>query len=182
MFRLSSMEKQRTKRHTIAVVVRYVKQAQTISGQWEVNTLLTSLTILPFPQVEVFNILFIREHEKRHVVHCVDCAKKQSYNLDGFVCLEEYRMKDLIEVYNGFVLHKVSWDNHAYQTSVTNEFHSTEQIPTATIQSNSTSNNIAGVISSVAGHYPPIAGPASTASTPSPTSQQPTNNITASQV
>ncbi|ERL85192.1 hypothetical protein D910_02614 [Dendroctonus ponderosae] len=56
-------------------------------------------------EIEVFNILFIREQEKRHVVHCMDCARKQSPNLEGFVCLEEYKMLELCEVYNNFTLH-----------------------------------------------------------------------------
>ncbi|KAJ8684168.1 hypothetical protein QAD02_019960 [Eretmocerus hayati] len=34
-------------------------------------------------EIEVFNILFIREQEKRHVVHCMDCARKQSPSLEG---------------------------------------------------------------------------------------------------
>ncbi|KAK5639667.1 hypothetical protein RI129_012159 [Pyrocoelia pectoralis] len=58
-------------------------------------------------EIEVFNILFIREQEKRHVVHCLDCARKQSSNLEGFVCLEEYRMEELMDVYDSFVLHPV---------------------------------------------------------------------------
>ncbi|XP_044741138.1 lysine-specific demethylase 6A isoform X1 [Chrysoperla carnea] len=56
-------------------------------------------------EIEVFNILFIREQEKRHVVHCLDCARKQSPGLEGFVCLEEYRMSELMEVFDNFVLH-----------------------------------------------------------------------------
>lgn len=56
-------------------------------------------------EIEVFNILFIREQEKRHVVHCMECARKQAPNLDGFVCLEEYRMEELQEVYDSFILH-----------------------------------------------------------------------------
>ncbi|XP_054265858.1 histone demethylase UTY-like isoform X2 [Macrosteles quadrilineatus] len=59
-------------------------------------------------EVEVFNILFIREQEKRHVVHCLDCSRKQAPNLEGFVCLEEYRMSELMQVYDNFVLHPVS--------------------------------------------------------------------------
>ncbi|XP_050440463.1 lysine-specific demethylase 6A isoform X3 [Adelges cooleyi] len=55
--------------------------------------------------VEVFNILLIREQEKKHCVYCVICAKKQSPNLEGFVCLEEYKMSDLVEIYDNFVLH-----------------------------------------------------------------------------
>lgn len=56
-------------------------------------------------QLEVFNILFIREQEKRHVVHCMGCARKQAPSLQGFVCLEEYRLKELTDVYDAFVLH-----------------------------------------------------------------------------
>ncbi|XP_048265444.1 histone demethylase UTY isoform X1 [Bombus terrestris] len=56
-------------------------------------------------EIEVFNVLFIREQEKRHVVHCMDCARKQAPSLEGFVCLEEYRMRDLMDVYDGFTLH-----------------------------------------------------------------------------
>ena len=56
-------------------------------------------------QVEVFNYLFIREQKKkRHVVHCIDCARKQNSNLNGFVCLEEYKLVELVEVYDSFRL------------------------------------------------------------------------------
>lgn len=58
--------------------------------------------------MEVFNILFIREHEKKHVVHCVDCARKAKLNLEGFMCLEEYKLEELMQVYDNFILHKVS--------------------------------------------------------------------------
>lgn len=61
--------------------------------------------VLYYLQIEVFNILFIREQEKRHVVHCIDCARKQSPNLEGFVCLEEYSMEELMEVFDSFILH-----------------------------------------------------------------------------
>lgn len=54
-------------------------------------------------QFEVFNVLFIREQEKRHVVHCLGCARKQSPSLQGFVCLEEYRLSELNKVYDQFV-------------------------------------------------------------------------------
>ncbi|XP_058449727.1 histone demethylase UTY isoform X2 [Malaya genurostris] len=56
-------------------------------------------------EVEVFNILFIREQEKRHVVHCMGCARKQAPSLQGFVCLEEYKLAELMQVYDAFVLH-----------------------------------------------------------------------------
>ncbi|XP_004522757.1 lysine-specific demethylase 6A isoform X1 [Ceratitis capitata] len=58
-------------------------------------------------EVEVFNILFIREQEKRHVVHCMACARKLSPNLQGIVCLEEYRLSELLQIYDAFTLYKV---------------------------------------------------------------------------
>ncbi|XP_026480473.1 histone demethylase UTY-like isoform X2 [Ctenocephalides felis] len=57
-------------------------------------------------ELEVFNILFIREQEKRHVGHCIACARRQSPTLEGFVCLEEFKMQELMEVYDGFTLHQ----------------------------------------------------------------------------
>ncbi|XP_052897022.1 histone demethylase UTY isoform X2 [Anopheles moucheti] len=56
-------------------------------------------------EVEVFNVLFIREQEKRHIVHCMGCARKQSPGLQGFVCLEEYTLDELMQVYDAFVMH-----------------------------------------------------------------------------
>lgn len=55
-------------------------------------------------EIEVFGVLFIREQEKKHVVHCLDCARRHSSDLKGFVCLEEYQLKELKEVYNNFKL------------------------------------------------------------------------------
>lgn len=52
-------------------------------------------------------MLFIKEQEKKHVVHCLHCSRRHSPNLEGFVCLEEYHLEDLIEAYDSFVLHPV---------------------------------------------------------------------------
>ncbi|KAH8400492.1 hypothetical protein KR222_001761, partial [Zaprionus bogoriensis] len=57
-------------------------------------------------EVEVFNVLFIREQEKRHVVHCLPCALKISPSLQGIVCLEEYRLSELQQVYDSFTLYR----------------------------------------------------------------------------
>lgn len=54
----------------------------------------------------MFNVLFIREQEKRHVVHCLGCARKQASSLQGFVCLEEYRLHELCQVYDAFQLYR----------------------------------------------------------------------------
>ena len=55
----------------------------------------------------MFDVLFVREVERRHVVHCIDCARRISQTLNGFVVLEEYHHDDLMEVYDQFVLHQV---------------------------------------------------------------------------
>ncbi|KAK8378342.1 hypothetical protein O3P69_011083 [Scylla paramamosain] len=58
-------------------------------------------------EIEVFNVLFVKEQERRHVVHCIDCARRQAPRLEGFVVLEEYHLNDLCQVYDNFVLHSV---------------------------------------------------------------------------
>ena len=58
---------------------------------------------------EVFNVLFIKEQEKKHVVHCLHCSRRHSPNLEGFICLEEYKLDDLMDVYDSFILHPVSF-------------------------------------------------------------------------
>lgn len=58
-------------------------------------------------QVEVFDLLFVTREsfsQKTFVVHCQDCARKGSSDLDGFVVLEQYRMEDLMHVYDQFSL------------------------------------------------------------------------------
>lgn len=57
---------------------------------------------------EVFNNLFIKENEKRYVVHCLNCSLIQEPDLKGFICLEEYTPEDLFETYDNFVLSKFS--------------------------------------------------------------------------
>ncbi|XP_059944201.1 lysine-specific demethylase 6A-like isoform X1 [Mesoplodon densirostris] len=58
-------------------------------------------------EVEVFDLLFVSNEsnsQKTYVVHCHDCARKRSGNLDNFVVLEEYKMEDLMQVYDQFTL------------------------------------------------------------------------------
>lgn len=58
-------------------------------------------------ELEVFNILFVKEVDKKHVVHCVDCARRTSESLEHFVILEEYATSDLMETYDNFTLYQV---------------------------------------------------------------------------
>ncbi|XP_036697100.1 lysine-specific demethylase 6A-like isoform X2 [Balaenoptera musculus] len=58
-------------------------------------------------EVEVFDLLFVTTEsnsQKTYIVHCHDCARKTSGNLDNFVVLEEYKMEDLMQVYDQFTL------------------------------------------------------------------------------
>jgi histone demethylase len=54
---------------------------------------------------EVFNNLFIKEHEKKYVVHCLQCSLGLEPDLKGFICLEEYTEEELCQVYDDFVLY-----------------------------------------------------------------------------
>lgn len=67
-------------------------------------------------EVEVFNILFVKEVDKKHVVHCIDCSRRISATLDDFVVLEEYTKEDLMHIYDSFTLFK----NNVQVTNVTN--------------------------------------------------------------
>ncbi|CAG9581195.1 unnamed protein product [Danaus chrysippus] len=55
---------------------------------------------------EVWHALLVREHERRHVVHCLACARRASATLQGFLCLEEHHMEELAQVYDAFTLHR----------------------------------------------------------------------------
>ncbi|XP_048069391.1 lysine-specific demethylase 6A-like isoform X3 [Ursus arctos] len=58
-------------------------------------------------EVEVFDLLFVTNEsnsQKTYIVHCQDCARKTSGTLDNFVVLEQYKMEDLIHVYDQFTL------------------------------------------------------------------------------
>uniref|UniRef100_A0A4W5RT30 [histone H3]-trimethyl-L-lysine(27) demethylase n=1 Tax=Hucho hucho TaxID=62062 RepID=A0A4W5RT30_9TELE len=58
-------------------------------------------------EVEVFALLFVTSESnsrKTYVVHCQDCARRGSSNLDNFVVLEQYKMDNLTQVYDDFTL------------------------------------------------------------------------------
>uniref|UniRef100_A0A3Q4AMG7 [histone H3]-trimethyl-L-lysine(27) demethylase n=1 Tax=Mola mola TaxID=94237 RepID=A0A3Q4AMG7_MOLML len=58
-------------------------------------------------EVEVFDLLFVTSESnsrKTYVVHCQDCARRGSTNLDNFVVLEQYKIQDLMQVYDQFIL------------------------------------------------------------------------------
>ena len=55
-------------------------------------------------QIEVFNILFVMEHERKHLVYCLACALKTSPGLAKMAVLQQYHIKSLAQVYDNFVL------------------------------------------------------------------------------
>uniref|UniRef100_A0A672IF11 [histone H3]-trimethyl-L-lysine(27) demethylase n=1 Tax=Salarias fasciatus TaxID=181472 RepID=A0A672IF11_SALFA len=58
-------------------------------------------------EVEVFDLLFVTSESnsrKTYVVHCQDCARRGSPDLDNLVVLEQYKMEDLMQVYDQFTL------------------------------------------------------------------------------
>jgi len=61
---------------------------------------------------EVFAVIFVRGEEEggggKPLVHCLNCALKKMPSLKGFVCLEEIRLKELMEIYDNFKPHSVS--------------------------------------------------------------------------
>lgn len=60
-----------------------------------------------FVQVEVFSLLFVTSEnssKKTYVVHCEDCARSKSASLAGVVVLEQYRMEELMRIYDSFSL------------------------------------------------------------------------------
>ncbi|XP_051900614.1 lysine-specific demethylase 6B-like [Pristis pectinata] len=58
-------------------------------------------------ELEVFNLLFVTSgngSRKSYIVHCEDCARQRSPLLLNVVILEQYKMEDLVQVYDHFTL------------------------------------------------------------------------------
>uniref|UniRef100_A0AAY5EXH3 [histone H3]-trimethyl-L-lysine(27) demethylase n=1 Tax=Electrophorus electricus TaxID=8005 RepID=A0AAY5EXH3_ELEEL len=58
-------------------------------------------------EVEVFNLLFVTSESnsrKTYVVQCYDCARRVSPDLHSFVVLQQFKMEDLMQVYDQFTL------------------------------------------------------------------------------
>lgn len=55
----------------------------------------------------MFDLLFVTSESnsrKTYVVHCQDCARRASTDLDNFVVLEQYKIQDLMQIYDQFTL------------------------------------------------------------------------------
>lgn len=61
--------------------------------------------------MEVFDLLFVTSEnssKKSYVVHCEDCGRAKSPSLAGVVVLEQYRMEELMKIYDSFTLVSLS--------------------------------------------------------------------------
>ncbi|KAM6151412.1 lysine-specific demethylase 6A isoform 2-T2 [Rhynchocyon petersi] len=97
-------------------LLRTLKQCQTLrdalvaSGReiiWHGRTKEEPAHYCSICEVEVFDLLFVTNESnsrKTYIVHCQDCARKTSRNLENFVVLEQYKMEDLMQVYDQFTL------------------------------------------------------------------------------
>lgn len=54
---------------------------------------------------EIFGVFFIKAGDENHLIQCLNCAHRRSPSLKGFICLEEYKVKELSDVYDAFKLH-----------------------------------------------------------------------------
>lgn len=62
---------------------------------------------MPPVQVEVFDLLLVTSENggrKLYVVHCEDCARRRDPGLADVVVLEQYRVEELMTIYDSFVL------------------------------------------------------------------------------
>ncbi|XP_077198968.1 lysine-specific demethylase 6A isoform X4 [Paroedura picta] len=97
-------------------LLRTLKQCQTLrealiaAGKeiaWHERTKEEPAHYCSICEVEVFNLLYVTNESnsrKTYIVHCLDCARKISGNLENFVVLEQYKMEDLMQVYDQFTL------------------------------------------------------------------------------
>lgn len=56
-------------------------------------------------ECEVFNILFVSEMDRKHVVRCLDCALQSDTQLENVVVLYQYPLDDLKTIYDQFHLY-----------------------------------------------------------------------------
>ena len=51
---------------------------------------------------EVFNLLFVSEQDRKHVVRCLDCALQFDQDFHGVVVLYQFNFDDLQSIYDRF--------------------------------------------------------------------------------
>jgi len=54
---------------------------------------------------EVFNLLFVTEIDRKHVVRCLDCALENDKQLENVVVLNQFTLDDLKTIYDQFQLY-----------------------------------------------------------------------------
>jgi lysine-specific demethylase 6A len=77
------------------------------------------------------------------------CARKQTPSLQGFVCLEEYKLSELTQIYDAFILHKPTPAPPLMSSSATTPppLNSTTTAISLPSPSSSASSNVVQIIS-----------------------------------
>jgi lysine-specific demethylase 6A len=68
---------------------------------------------------EVYNILFITEVDRKHVVRCLDCALQYDKQLENVVVLYQFTQDDLKTIYDQFQLYLLPTLNAPTTTTTT---------------------------------------------------------------
>lgn len=75
--------------------------------------------------MEVFDLLFVTGDNgtrKLYVVHCEDCARARDPGLADVVVLEQYRVQELMNIYDSFVLVSAAAPPAAPSATLTSSF------------------------------------------------------------
>ncbi|XP_071838895.1 histone demethylase UTY-like isoform X3 [Apostichopus japonicus] len=91
----------RTLKHC-EVVLNYLR-AEDIEVHWHGRAKNEAAHYCYVCEVEVFNILFTTSKDRKYEVFCHDCARKTHPQLNGFIVLEQYSLKELNEIFDHFV-------------------------------------------------------------------------------
>jgi histone demethylase len=69
---------------------------------------------------EVFDILFVTEIDRKHVVRCLDCALQNDKQLENVVVLYQFTLDDLRTIYDQFQLYLLPTLNTTTTRAITN--------------------------------------------------------------
>ena len=73
------------------------EEVRTLNNLFILKSLIDNQLLLLF--LQVFNLFFVKEHEKKHVVHCLRCARHLNKDLTGWICLGAFPRSDMSDDY-----------------------------------------------------------------------------------
>lgn len=57
--------------------------------------------------METFCLMFLKRKDEQFLVFCQNCALKMSGKLDNFIVLMQYKLSELIDLYDNFIMYQV---------------------------------------------------------------------------